>query len=154
MTLAVLMMAGCKKDPVRQDGSDTENEPENVNIEDYPEAILGQWDAVLDKCYEAYTEDDGYQEITYANEWSNELALNFKTDGKVTYRAKVSGGIDEWDDTYSVKGDTLVWDVREYKINKLNSKELVIQCDIIETHTTSGGTIRETGLTKHWELKR
>lgn len=152
--LAVMTMAGCRKDPVGIDRTEPGNEPETVSIEDYPEKILGQWNATLDKCYELYTEDDGYEEGQYANEWASSLSLTFKSDGKVAYLATVGGVEDGWDDTYSVEADTLIWDKFHYKISKMTSKELVIHYQITEQHTTSGGGIRETSVTKHWELTR
>lgn len=146
IVLGLVLTTACKKDPIN-------NDPIHEGT-DYSEMILGTWQAVLDSCYEKYLEDDGYQELTYASEWADSLTLTFRNNDTLTYYAIVHGYPDEWNDTYSVQADTLIWDKYHYKISKLTTKELIIHYQITEQHTTSGGGIRETSVTKHWKLTR
>lgn len=147
---SALLFVACKKEPAN-------DHPDPIvpsaSVEDYPQLVLGQWDAVLDQCYESYTEPN-YEEITYANEWSSSLSLTFKDNGKVTYCANLFGTEDSWDDSYALHADTLLWDVKPYKIKRLDQNNLVIEWTISEDRTTSGGTTYTTTATKHYELVR
>lgn len=156
ITLGISITSCTEKDPTPDQPADTtENHDTTPDVEiNYAEQILGQWNAVLNRCYEQYTENDDYDETTYVSDWASALSLNFKTDGKLTYSAIVGGIEDSWDDTYRIVADTLVWDTRPYKILTLTDNQLVIEFTHEEQRTASGGTILTTTLTKHWELTR
>lgn len=156
ITLGISITSCTEKDPTPDQPTDTtENHDTTPDVEiNYAEQILGQWNAVLNRCYEQYTENDDYDETTYVSDWASALSLNFKTDGKLTYSAIVGGIEDSWDDTYRIVADTLVWDTRPYKILTLTDNQLVIEFTHEEQRTASGGTILTTTLTKHWELTR
>ena len=162
LTFAALMALGLgltsctEKDSVQPTPIDTtDNHDTTPDVEfNYAEQILGQWNAVLDRCYEQYTENDDYNETTYVSDWASRLSLNFKNDGKLTYSATVGGIEDSWDDIYRIVADTLIWDTRPYKILTLTDNQLIIEFTHEEQRTASGGTILTTTLTKHWELSR
>lgn len=154
--MSLCLISCTEKEPTPGQPADTtENHDTTPDVEiNYAEQILGQWNAVLNRCYEQYTENDDYDETTYVSDWASALSLNFKTDGKLTYSAIVGGIEDSWDDTYRIVADTLVWDTRPYKILTLTDNQLVIEFTHEEQRTASGGTILTTTLTKHWELTR
>lgn len=156
ITLGISITSCTEKEPTPDQPADTtENHDTTPDVEiNYAEQILGQWNAVLNRCYEQYTENDDYDETTYVSDWASALSLNFKTDGNLTYSAIVGGIEDSWDDTYRIVADTLVWDTRPYKILTLTDNQLVIEFTHEEQRTASGGTILTTTLTKHWELTR
>lgn len=156
ITLGISITSCTEKDPTPSQPADTtENHDTTPDVEiNYAEQILGQWNAVLNRCYEQYTENDDYDETTYVSDWASALSLNFKTDGKLTYSAIVGGIEDSWDDTYRIVADTLIWDTRPYKILTLTDNQLIIEFTHEEQRTASGGTILTTTLTKHWELTR
>lgn len=156
ITLGISITSCTEKEPTPGQPADTtENHDTTPDVEiNYAEQILGQWNSVLNRCYEQYTENDDYDETTYVSDWASALSLNFKTDGKLTYSAIVGGIEDSWDDTYRIVADTLVWDTRPYKILTLTDNQLVIEFTHEEQRTASGGTILTTTLTKHWELTR
>lgn len=156
LLMILLGLASCTKEPtpLPDQPADTNSNNDTIPNINYTEDILGQWNAVLNRCYEQYTENDDYDETTYVSDWASALSLNFKTDGKLTYSATVGGIEDSWDDTYRIVADTLVWDTRPYKILTLIDNQLVIEFTHEEQRTASGGTILTTTLTKHWELTR
>lgn len=156
LLMILLGLASCTKEPtpLPDQPADTNSNNDTIPNINYPEDILGQWNAVLNNCYESYTEGDGYNETTYASDWASSLALTFKPDGKLTYAAIVGGVEDTWDDTYSISHDTLFWDTRPYKILTLNEHQLVFQFSKDNERTTSGGDILTTNVTKHYELTR
>lgn len=157
--LLTLSLASCsEKEPLPEQPIDTTSStndtlPSQPEI-DYAQAILGHWNAQLSQCYERYTENNTYEEITYASEWATDLSLTFKTDGLLTYSATVGGYPDSWDDAYTVQSDTLFWDAKPYKILILDSTHLVFEFSHDEQRTTSGGSTITTNVTKHWELAR
>lgn len=145
-----LMMTGCQKEN-QPDNPDNPSAPEETV--DYATAVLGAWDVALDRSYESYQEPD-YEEITYCSDWASALRLTFNPDGTLGYSATVGGIPDEWEDRYTVHGDTLVWDVKEYKILRLDEHEMVIESKVVKTRTTRGGQTYEVVTTKHYEMSR
>lgn len=145
-----LSLFSCQKEPE----SHTPDNNSAITVADYPQAILGAWSAVVENSYELYTESDGYQEMTYVSQWATELTLTFDEEGLLHYSACVFGVMDEWNDTYSVHGDTLRWDVKDYKILSLTKDELIIEHSVTDRYNNAGGDPVETTATKHYELKR
>lgn len=134
-----LMMVSCSKDDIKP--------------EDYATQILGTWNVVLDQSFESYTEA-GLTDIEYFNEWGTAVSLTFKDNGKLTYHSVVNGGEDEWDDSYSIKGDTIIWDTKSYEILRFTTSQLIIESNIEDHRTNAGGEEVVTRLTKHIEMTR
>lgn len=151
--LAIGFTSCTEKEPLPDQPTDTTENPGTPDV-NYAEAILGQWNAVLDRCYESYIENDDYDETTYASDWASALSLTFKTDGYLTYSATVSGVKDSWDDAYSITADTLIWDTRKFKILTISDSQLIFENNVEGTRTTSGGTTYTTKVIKHWEFQR
>lgn len=149
---AVLMFASCGKEPVEEPTS----QPSTGAYvpEDYAEYMMGPWEVVLDSSYTRYAESDGYEELTYCQEWASRMVLTIKADGKLNYMAVVGGVEDSWDDVCSIQGDTLVWDVRSYGIKATSESRCEIESTITENRTTAGGTVYTTSETKHYTLHR
>lgn len=148
--LATFLLASCgKEEPVVPQTDDTVTPA----LPEYAQLILGRWDAVLDKCYESYIEGD-YDETTYASDWAVSLSLIFSDQGTLSYSANLGDYEDGWDDSYAIHGDTLVWDVKPYKILTLDEHSLVFQYEHSEQRTTAGGTVITTTVVKRYELTR
>lgn len=156
LLMILLGLASCTKEPtpLPDQPADTNSNNDTIPSINYPEDILGQWNAVLDNCYESYTEGDDYDETTYVSDWASALSLTFKTDGYLTYSATVSGVEDSWDDAYSITADTLIWDTRKFKILTISDSQLIFENNVEGTRTTSGGTTYTTKVIKHWEFQR
>ena len=151
IALSPMMLWSCSKENVVDpDVSDTAYDD---NSSCYRELILGSWDADLNRSYESYTES-GETDIQYFCDWASGLNVTCEKYGRLKYSAIVFGVVDEWYDSYSVHGDTLVWDVRAYEIQKLDSNQLVVESTLSDTRTTAGGTSFVTTVTKHYEFRR
>lgn len=150
LLLGAIALTSCQREePITPQEEDTTTPA----LPDYAELILGRWDAVLDKCYDTYIEGD-YDETTHASDWATALSLTFSDQGVISYSATVGGYDDSWDDTYSVHNDTLVWDIRPYKILTLDEHSLIFQFEHSEQRTTSGGAVITATVIKHYELAR
>lgn len=148
---SALLFSACGKDePVNNPPSDNNTE-EPI---DYAQYIMGPWSVVLDQSFELYTEGDNYQEITYCSDWASEITLTLKDDGKLGYSAVVGGVEDAWDDSYSVKSDTLVWDVKPYVISIDDESHCQIESKVVTERTTGGGQTYTTSVTKRYVLIR
>ncbi len=118
---------------------------------DYATAVIGSWSVDLGQSYESYTEA-GTTDIEYM-EWAESITLTFDTNNTLTYLAMI-GVEDTWQDTYSIHGDTLYWDVKPYVISQLDNSRLVMEYSKTRTFNNAGGNEVTTNVTKHYEMTR
>lgn len=119
---------------------------------DYATMIIGTWDVVLDQSYESYTEA-GTTDIEYMDNWAEAVTLSFDTNNTLTYLAMI-GVEDTWQDTYSIHGDTLFWDVKPYVISHMDNSRMVMEYSKTRTFLNAGGNEVTTNVTKHYEMTR
>ncbi len=106
-----IMAVSCKK----EGGS-------RINIEEYADAILGEWSATKIESYE-----NGKKVGSFTlNGTTDRMIVVFMEDGKMRTTETSDGSSDTYTNSYYVSGESLYIDRDELEIKKLTRSELIL----------------------------